>query len=224
MRFTQPDPLAEKYPDTSPYAFCLNNPLSYIDPTGEKTYLFATALPGYDKSIIATHTFIYVDNNNGKFKEQNYFAFGSKLSGVEGMVSGQLVRNYYEDDETAIKNYLSGKQNDRIIKVLEVSGSDNESQDEFDNKVLEVANSFGNNPEITYFFSPRNETEGNCNTSSSTILIKSGLSREKMSSIKDMLPITTVGFSSRPRPWTKDEQRNAVSNKKKIEQFRLTFD
>ncbi|NDW19461.1 RHS repeat-associated core domain-containing protein [Dysgonomonas sp. 216] len=33
-RFTSMDPLAEKYYSTSPYAYCLNNPLKYIDPTG----------------------------------------------------------------------------------------------------------------------------------------------------------------------------------------------
>jgi hypothetical protein len=34
MRFTRPDPLAEKYPNISPYVFCANNPVNYIDPTG----------------------------------------------------------------------------------------------------------------------------------------------------------------------------------------------
>uniref|UniRef100_UPI0025B886B5 RHS repeat domain-containing protein n=1 Tax=Bacteroides sp. UBA939 TaxID=1946092 RepID=UPI0025B886B5 len=32
--FTTPDPLMEKYPWLSPYAYCTNNPLRYIDPTG----------------------------------------------------------------------------------------------------------------------------------------------------------------------------------------------
>ena len=33
-RFTTVDPLAEKYYSISPYAYCANNPLRYIDPTG----------------------------------------------------------------------------------------------------------------------------------------------------------------------------------------------
>jgi len=32
--FRTPDPLAEKYPWISPYVYCNNNPLRYIDPTG----------------------------------------------------------------------------------------------------------------------------------------------------------------------------------------------
>ena len=34
-RFTTMDPLAEKYYSISPYAYCLNNPLRYTDPTGK---------------------------------------------------------------------------------------------------------------------------------------------------------------------------------------------
>jgi hypothetical protein len=33
-RFLTVDPLAEKYPWISPYAYCLNNPINFIDPTG----------------------------------------------------------------------------------------------------------------------------------------------------------------------------------------------
>jgi RHS repeat-associated protein len=32
--FTTQDPLMEKYYNISPYAYCMNNPLKYIDPTG----------------------------------------------------------------------------------------------------------------------------------------------------------------------------------------------
>ena len=34
MRFTRPDPLAGKYYSTSPYAYCANNPVNRVDPTG----------------------------------------------------------------------------------------------------------------------------------------------------------------------------------------------
>ncbi len=34
-RFTSIDPHAEKYYSISPYAYCYNNPLKYIDPNGK---------------------------------------------------------------------------------------------------------------------------------------------------------------------------------------------
>ena len=33
-RWTTPDPLAEKYYSISPYAFCNNNPVNFVDPDG----------------------------------------------------------------------------------------------------------------------------------------------------------------------------------------------
>ena len=35
IRWTTPDPLAEKYYGISPYAFCNNNPVNFVDPDGQ---------------------------------------------------------------------------------------------------------------------------------------------------------------------------------------------
>ena len=37
-RFTTPDPLSERYYSTSPYAYCLNNPVLHVDRDGKKVY------------------------------------------------------------------------------------------------------------------------------------------------------------------------------------------
>lgn len=37
-RFLTIDPLAEKYPWVSPYAYCLNNPVKFVDPDGKQVF------------------------------------------------------------------------------------------------------------------------------------------------------------------------------------------
>ena len=40
-RWTTPDPLAEKYPGISPYVYCNDNPVNFVDPDGRSTYVKA---------------------------------------------------------------------------------------------------------------------------------------------------------------------------------------
>ena len=87
------------------------------------------------------------------------------------------------------------------------------TSDEFDNKVIDVAESFGNNENITYNIFSTNKLNGNCNSSTSTILIKSGVSEENMKKIKNNIPGLSIGFSvNNPKPWTKEEQDEAFEN------------
>ncbi|MDR2650860.1 MAG: RHS repeat-associated core domain-containing protein [Prevotellaceae bacterium] len=43
--FTTPDPLMEKYYSISPYAYCMNNPLKYVDPDGRQPFGSRGLLP-----------------------------------------------------------------------------------------------------------------------------------------------------------------------------------
>ena len=52
-RFTTIDPLAEKYPGVSPYAYCNGNPVNFVDPDGEVPIFVVTALVGAGVSGIA---------------------------------------------------------------------------------------------------------------------------------------------------------------------------
>ena len=38
INWISPDPLLDKYPSISPYAYCSNNPIKYVDPDGNKIY------------------------------------------------------------------------------------------------------------------------------------------------------------------------------------------
>ncbi|HON21085.1 MAG TPA: RHS repeat-associated core domain-containing protein, partial [Bacteroidales bacterium] len=49
--FISRDPMFEKYPFISPYAYCANNPLKYVDPTGEDNVIYLVNLQKGDKII-----------------------------------------------------------------------------------------------------------------------------------------------------------------------------
>ena len=48
MRFTTPDPLAGKFPGTSTYAYCSNNPVNRIDPDGRADFIHNGEVVGND--------------------------------------------------------------------------------------------------------------------------------------------------------------------------------
>lgn len=191
-----------------------------LDEKGDSTILYATILPGLNETVRkyggdrATHTFIVVQDQNTNNKQR--FAYGSVYDGLKGAVSGRLVRRFYDDDSKV----MNGQGLDRIkarIPIeppLKADGSKMTVQ-EFDKAVIETAKSFGNDPNIEYFLSPITELQGNCNTSSSTILHKAGLSDKTIQEFRKNIPGLVNGFGSY-RPWTAAEQKAAVNRKNEI--------
>ncbi len=57
-RWTITDPLAEKYMGLSPYAYCGNDPVMFIDPDGEKVVV-------YTETNKFGHTWVSVDSSLG---------------------------------------------------------------------------------------------------------------------------------------------------------------
>ena len=125
---------------------------------------------------------------------------------MKGVFSGKLIKRDYMQDHTI----MNGKDLDKLKARIIVQPPAGMTIDEFDNKVIEVGNSFRNNPNISYYMIPSKLTEGNCNTSTSTILLKSGVSKQIIEDIKEMIPGIRIGFESILRPWTALEQKKAV--------------
>ena len=69
-RFTAIDPLAEKYPDISPYASRANSPFHFIDPDGKETYAYFSP-----KDMKDFNTAIRVTPKNN---DVNIYAHGNK--------------------------------------------------------------------------------------------------------------------------------------------------
>ncbi|MBD5320439.1 MAG: hypothetical protein HDS07_06055 [Bacteroides sp.] len=216
-RFRRPDPFAESFYGVSPYLFCIANPLLLVDKDGEKVEIFTTKLPS-DSQILkdwshATHTFILVTDQNGIKHRFAYGAKGDQLAAGLG-VGGRLQCLNYNQDEAV----SSGENTADLKKIIEVAPPADMSQEEFDQKVIEVAKSFGDNEGIKYRLdggTSSNDTYGNCNSSTSTILLKAGVSKEQVEKIKQQIPGLKWGFESTAKPWTKEEQKKAVENKKR---------
>ncbi len=207
------DPLCEKYYHVSPYAYCLDNPVNAIDQEGQKVILYVTRLPMEKSNDIiktaaqfATHTFLVVQTKSGS---QHYYAFGSDRDGLLGAFSGKLSRQRYVQD----LNVISDPTNDNLKRMITISPPQGMSSDEFDQAVINVAESYGNNEQFTYHLNPTTETTGNCNSSTSTVLYKAGLSKEQIKNIGENIPGIKWGWG-KTKPWTADEQEKAVQRQK----------
>lgn len=215
-RFNAPDLKTESFLWLSPYLYCGGDPVNRIDPTGKsEVRLYFTNLPISNSFFArpfnyfeATHSFIVVTRDNDK--TEYYYAYGSSLDGITCNF-GSLKRNYYAQDREVSKE-KEGNENYKASFVI--SPPEGMSQDEFENKVIEVAESFGENPNIVYSLNPEESIEGNCNSSTYTILYKSGVSKEVLQQIQENAPGIIWGFGSL-KPWTKEEQDEAVKQKLK---------
>lgn len=94
-RFTTVDPLAEKYYSTNPFTYCLNNPMKFIDPTGQ------LVSPIYDRNGILLGTddeglkgnAIIMNKSNFKQGMAHEEALSYSL-GYEGLIDDEARSNY----------------------------------------------------------------------------------------------------------------------------------
>ena len=63
-RFTTMDPLAEKYYNMSPYAYCANNPIKYVDYRGDSISL--AGMQGLDQALNTNYTQTIVNDLNSQ--------------------------------------------------------------------------------------------------------------------------------------------------------------
>ncbi len=104
-RFLTMDPLAEKYYSTSPYAYCLNNPVKYIDPTGCDT-VPANEVWNYDQvNFSSDGTGIHDDEYipvivDGVIKYKLH-----KISSGENEGNYMAIEQHGVDEETGIEIY-----------------------------------------------------------------------------------------------------------------------
>lgn len=110
-RFTTMDPRAEKYYSVSPYAYCMNNPVNYIDPDGRTVYF-------------------YRDNGNGEFEQVEF----SQLDATtQEWLYGWMQSGSGQD---FLSNFVDGEQSftwDGNTVTIQGNGNNYDAQYSFGN-------------------------------------------------------------------------------------------
>ena len=107
-RFTTPDPLAEQYPDLSPYSHCANNPLTIVDPDGRDIVVLINS----DGASGLGHMAILIQDKKGVWhlwsKNGTEDSFGFKVKEKSpGGESDQKEYGYYRSPV----DFLNGSDN-----------------------------------------------------------------------------------------------------------------
>ncbi|MFA6807280.1 MAG: RHS repeat-associated core domain-containing protein, partial [Bacteroidales bacterium] len=112
--FLSVDPMSDKYPHLSPYAYCANNPIMLIDPNGEDI-------------IIAGD-----DGNNYKYKDRKLFLNGEEYTGNDKFATtsrdhlNKLKDNGMNDE---ISGMESSSNTHKMIKGIENKWTPNSDKD-----------------------------------------------------------------------------------------------
>ena len=128
MRFLTVDPLAEKYYSISPYAYCMNNPMKFVDPDGRDPRIYVER-KGFGHSFVTTgsgeNTTVYTYGRYGELGKNKSSARSTSPTG-----EGVLIKLTGEEAASFIQKQLS----ENGAKVYEfVGGSDELVSGHFDN-------------------------------------------------------------------------------------------
>ena len=124
-RFTTMDPLAEKYYSISPYAYCANNPLIYIDPTGMDIWIYYDDEDGKEQKMLYNAGMRYAGNNEFVSKSISYLNAINDNGGSTMMKELTGSSNSYN-----IKNKLAVDTEGNVIKdVFQFHGFSNSGGD-----------------------------------------------------------------------------------------------
>ena len=135
-RWGTPDPLAEKYKSLSPYNYCLNNPVKFVDPDGRKPRIYIeTQGVGHVFVTIGKgeNTIVYTYGRYGELGKDKSFLRSTTPTG-----DGILLKLMGEDAKEFIQEQMLGK---KAVAFEFQNGSDDDIAKYFDAK-------FNNSDEI----------------------------------------------------------------------------
>ncbi len=99
-RWTTQDPLAEKYYSTSPYAFCNNNPVNFVDPDGRKLYFAKGVSDKFKRQFAATVKFM---NSKGTAGDLAKLHSSETIYYIGEINKGQKHWNHFNPNNQTIR-------------------------------------------------------------------------------------------------------------------------
>jgi len=140
MGTTTPDPLAEKYYDTSPYAWCGNNPVNRIDPTGMNWYSYQEEYTDKngEKQTRTAYKYVEGEMSEDEMQEGGYTHLGKTYDDGNGnyfSLGGSEIK-YHKDNalNTIAINRIKGADN-TIIATINAFSSAGEFWDNYTNLI-----------------------------------------------------------------------------------------
>lgn len=109
VSFTTMDPLCEKYYGISPYAYCAENPVNLVDPSGKSTWVYLNrqgtyTIFGGDRYDNDRSVYVYTKDENGDYTQRGN-SIGESLT----------ILSFYDTDSKAWKN-------NSVIDLSDTSG------------------------------------------------------------------------------------------------------
>jgi len=125
-RWTRPDPMSEKYYGTSGYAYCVDNPISLVDPNGKSIWK-----PEYDKINGVSYVAEKGDNINTLIRQYNLNAKTANNIIKEQKISSSQIKEGTKISGTSVEKAIGSE----VLK-LDLGSKQNTEQRQFDQLVF----------------------------------------------------------------------------------------
>lgn len=177
-RFISPDPWGGDLlnPQTlNKYSYALNNPLKFIDPTGEKIELVARPVLNFLGLLGAMHTFLRITPDNpDDFQGVTQFTVGAYGEKRDGEI--KLVKAINHPNETVLPSALEQK--------VTINPPEGKTDTEFINAAMDTYSRYGDNRKWTASGTQNScDNSANCSNFTTGMLEGAGVAPEVIDSI-----------------------------------------